>query len=732
MAIVPMPDGPKVSPTVQQADNISLIAPKESQAENAALADYGKATSYLSKAVDNAYERFSKAKADEAFNNIQIATEGILRGQNGALLKQGSECLSGDKPFVDDYMGQIKKVVSDSAQGLDPYQKRILQRRVGNFMENRHAELTRHQIKEAQAFEVTVNKTKAEIAGRNIAIDPANIESFKRNRQDIADAIIAMNPGAPKEALDKAIDDAVSKSLVTGIESFIANGDPGRAQALFAHYKSKGITAFDALSLQPKIRDALIKKQKEAQTQYALMATDQSVSPKGVASSTLTAPDGSEFDEKRFNTAAEQVTNVGRPGWVAPAYLLGEEKTKEILGEWSKQAEELKTKQDEARQKVAENPEDKAAQQAYRDAQAAVAYFEAKDPFEGKLSLAQQTALNDYNNKLQLIDSGDKETIRQQVLFANPGIDEKSLDKVVKTVFERRQRANKVRKLQAAQQASDLFGMLNNGVRFDDIPDSKKDKLTPTQLEGLQMFDSRKATGSKFSTDTNTYCTYRYNNEALASLEWPDLYKFAGIMTPKDLNELIRRKQDIESGKLSKDDPKGVESSVDDVLKRFGYYPKSGSDKELYNGMKRVIVEHVEDKYRDLPPEKWNSMDVQKTVAAFVGQKFSVPGFFWGRNEKTIGDLLQSKSAVRDDNGLNNMIDEALKSTGYPDPKQVDRAAYVLDFLLNERKPLPGEEALINAIPATELMKIKKAYPGADNHAIVRAALTARLLKEDK
>lgn len=732
MAIVPMPDGPKVSPTVQQADNISLIAPKESQAENAALADYGKTTSYLSKAVDTAYERFSKAKADEAFNNIQIATEDILRGQNGALLKQGSECLSGDKPFVDDYMGQIKKVVADSAQGLDPYQKRILQRRVGNFMENRHAELSRHQIKEAQAFEVTVNKTKAEIAGRNIAIDPANIESFKRNRQDIAEAIIAMNPGAPKEALDKAIDDAVSKSLVTGIESFIANGDPGRAQALFAHYKSKGITAFDALSLQPKIRDALIKKQKEAQTQYALMATDQSVSPKGVASSTLTAPDGSEFDEKRFNTAAEQVTNVGRPGWVAPAYLLGEEKTKEILGEWSKQAEELKAKQDEARQKVAENPKDNAAQQAYKDAQAAVAYFEAKDPFEGKLSLAQQTALNDYNNKLQLIDSGDKETIRQQVLFANPGIDEKSLDKVVKTVFERRQRANKVRKLQAAQQASDLFGMLNNGVRFDDIPDSKKDKLTPTQLEGLQMFDSRKATGSKFSTDTNTYCTYRYNNEALASLEWPDLYKFAGIMTPKDLNELIRRKQDIESGKLSKDDPKGVESSVDDVLKRFGYYPKSGSDKELYNGMKRVIVEHVEDKYRDLPPEKWNSMDVQKTVAAFVGQKFSVPGFFWGRNEKTIGDLLQSKSAVRDDNGLNNMIDEALKSTGYPEPNQVDRAAYVLDFLLNERKPLPGEEALINAIPATELMQIKKAYPGADNHAIVRAALTARLLKEAK
>ena len=732
MAIVPMPDGPKVSPTVQQADNISLIAPKENQAENAALADYGKATSYLSKAVDNAYERFSKAKADEAFNNIQIATEDILRGQNGALLKQGSECLSGAKPFVDDYMGQIKKIVADSAQGLDPYQKRILQRRVGNFMENRHAELTRHQIKEAQAFEVTVNKTKAEIAGRNIAIDPANIESVKRNRQDIAEAIIAMNPGAPKEALDKAIDDAVSKSLVTGIESFIANGDPGRAQALFAHYKSKGITAFDALSLQPKIRDALIKKQKEAQTQYALMATDQSVSPKGVASSTLTAPDGSEFDEKRFNTAAEQVTNVGRPGWVAPAYLLGEEKTKEILGEWSKQAEELKAKQDEARQKAAENPEDKTAQQAYKDAQAAVAYFEAKDPFEGKLSLAQQTALNDYNNKLQLIDSGDKETIRQQVLFANPGIDEKTLDKVTKAVFEKRQRARKVFKLQAAQQASDLFGMLNNGVRFDDIPDSKKDKLTPTQLEGLQKFDSRKATGSKFSTDTNTYCTYRYNNEALASLEWPDLYKFAGIMTPKDLNELIRRKQDIESGKLSKDDPKGVESSVDDVLKRFGYYPKSGIDKELYNGMKRVIVEHVEDKYRDLSPEKWNSFDVQKTVTDFVGKKFHVPGFLYGRNEKSIGDLLRSKNAVRDENGLYKTIDAALKSTGYPEPKQVDRAAYVLDFLLNIDKTLPGEEAFIKEIPALDLMDIKKARPGADNHAIVRAFLTARLLKKDE
>lgn len=741
MAIVPMPDGPKVSPTVQQADNISLIAPKENQAENAALADYGKAASYLSKAVDNAYERFSKAKADAAFNDIQIATDDILRGQNGALLKQGSECISGDKSFVDDYMGQIKKVVADSAQGLDPYQKRILQRRVGNFMANRHAELTRHQIKEAQAFEVTVNKTKAEIAGRNIAIDPANIESVKRNRQDIAEAIIAMNPGAPKEALDKAIDDAVSKSLVTGIESFIANGDPGRAQALFAHYKGKGITAFDALSLQPKIRDALIKKQKEAQTQNALATTRMSVTPRGIAATTLTTPELPQFDGKKFDKAAEQVTNVGRPEWIAYTYLLGEQKSQDIIDAWAKEGDALKKKLDDAKAKAVENPKSEEAKRAVDTAGAALNAFQTRNPFEGKLSDAQMTALNAYNNKLQLANAGDKETIREQVLSVNPWIGKSELDKSVNALFEERQRQAQVLKMQATQQASNVFNKLNNGVRFDDIPDNEKDRLTDWQKEGLKEFDSRRAMGSKFSTDTNTYCKYRYDNKALEALDWADLYGYAGVLRPKDLNTLIRRKQDIEAGKLTADDPTGVEGAVDDVLKRFGYYPKNSGDKELYNRMKLVITEHVEDKYRDLAPEQWKSLDVQAEVTKFVGQKFSAPGFLWGRNTKTVGDLIRDKSAMGNDNpkrgdkNLNDLLDAALKVTGYPDPKQVDRAEYVLDFLLNQNKSLPGESALADAIGATELARIKNAYKAVhngtepDEHTIVRAALSARLFE---
>lgn len=718
MAIVPMPDGPKVSPTVQQADNISLIAPKENQAENAALADYGKATSYLSKAVDNAYERFSKAKADEAFNNIQIATEDILRGQNGALLKQGSECLSGDKPFVDDYMGQIKKVVADSAQGLDPYQKRILQRRVGNFMENRHAELTRHQIKEAQAFEVTVNKTKAEIAGRNIAIDPANIESVKRNRQDIAEAIYAMNPGAPKEALDKAISDAVSKSLVTGIEAFIANGDPGRAQALFAHHKGKGITAFDALSLQPKIRDALKKKEKEAQTDTALAKLRLSLTPRGVASTTLVAGDGQPFSEQKFNKATEQVTAVGKPEWVAQAYLLGEEKTQKILADWKKEGDEIVRRIREAKPGSKERAEAKAEMSQFVD----------MNPFDSSLSPTQSAALNNYNSKTKLINSGDKDIIREQMLFADPDIELDVLAKAVNQEFVERQKAIRIGKMQASQQASEVFAQLTQGIRLKDIPDTRKDKLSRKQLDGLREYDRRKALNS-FTTDTNLFCKYRYNIEALKALDWADLYGLSGYLKESDFNTLVAQKQSLEKSDY-KEDTKGIQDAVKDALVRLGYSDNKGSaGKAMYNRAFRVITEHITDQVNIDQGKGWDTERIRTEVNKYAANKFTKPMFlYWGTSKEKIGELFTNQNALGGDDSLKKILNAGLIQAGYPEPNNLDRTELALDFLLNPDKVLPGEDEMVEAIPSQELNNIRKQFPGADNHTIVRAALKARLI----
>lgn len=718
MAIVPMPDGPKVSPTVQQADNISLIAPKENQAENAALADYGKAVSYLSKAVDNAYERFSKAKADAAFNDIQIATEDILRGQNGALLKQGSECISGDKPFVDDYMGQIKKVVADSAQGLDPYQKRILQRRVGNFMANRHAELTRHQIKEAQAFEVTVNKTKAEIAGRNIAIDPANIESVKRNRQDIAEAIIAMNPGAPKEALDKAIDDAVSKSLVTGIESFIANGDPGRAQALFAHYKGKGITSFDALALQPKIRKALLEKQDKMQEQSVMQATVQSLTPRGIAESTLTAGDGLPFDEKRFNSTASACTDVGKPEWAAEAYLLGEAKTKELLAKWKEDGDAI----------VKRLQESKPSSKERKDAKADMAQFLNANPLESALSPTQKNALDNYRNKTELVNSGDKDTIREQILSANPDIDKKLLDKTVSAVFEQRQRTIKVAKLQAARQASDVFAKLTNGTRFKDIPVTERGYLTEAQLAGLKEYDRRKALGS-FTTDTNLFCKYRYNIEALKALDWADLYGLSGYLKESDFNTLVAQKQSLEKSDY-KEDTKGIQDAVKDALVRLGYSDNKGSaEKAMYNRAFRVITEHITDQVNIDQGKGWDTERIRTEVNKYAANKFTKPMFlYWGTSKEKIGELFTNQNALGGDDSLKKILNAGLIQAGYPEPNNLDRTELTLDFLLNPDKVLPGEDKMVEAIPSQEFNNIRKQFPGADNHTIVRAALKARLI----
>lgn len=718
MAIVPMPDGPRVNPTVPQADNISLIAPQENKAEKMALEGYNKSANYLTKAVDAAYERFSKAKADEAYNNIQIETEEILRGENGALRLEGGQVLGGDKPFVDDYMGRIKKVVEDNAQGLDVYQKRLLQRRVGQFMANRNAELTRHQVTQAEAFTTSVNKTKAQIAARNIATDPGNIAGVKRNREDIEQAIRDMNPGAPKETVDQAIADATSKALVTGIEAFIANGNPERAQALFAHYKGKGITAFDALSLQPKIRKALLEKQNKMQEQSVMQATVQSLTPRGIAESTLTAGDGLPFDDKRFNSTASACTDVGKPEWAAEAYLLGEAKTKELLAKWKEDGDAI----------VKRLQESKPGSKEREDAKADMTQFLNANPLESALSPTQKNALDNYRNKTELVNSGDKDTIREQILSANPDIDKKLLDKTVSAVFEQRQRTIKVAKLQAARQASDVFAKLTNGTRFKDIPVTERGYLTESQLAGLKEYDRRKALGS-FTTDTNLFCKYRYNIEALKALDWADLYGFSGYLKESDFNTLVAQKQSLEKSDY-KEDTKGIQDAVKDALVRLGYSDnKSSAAKAMYNRAFRVITEHITDQVNIDQGKGWDTERIRTEVNKYAANKFTKPMFlYWGTSKEKVGELFTNPNALGGDDSLKKILNAGLIQAGYPEPNNLDRSELVLDFLSNPDKVLPGEDAMVEAIPSQELNNIRKQFPGADNHTIVRAALKARLI----
>lgn len=730
MAIVPMPNGPKVNPSVQQADNISLIAPQESKAEKAALADYDKSANYLSKAVDTAYERFSKAKADEAYNNIRLATDEIMQGQDGALRKQGSQTLDGDKPFVDDYMGRIKDVVSRNAEGLDVYQKRILQRRVGRFMANRHAELTRHQIIQAEAYEKGVAKTQGEIAARSIAVDPLNIESVKRAREDIEESVRALNPGAPEEAIRMGIDDTTSKAFVQGAEAAIANGEPEKAQALLNHYLNKGITPYDALSLQPKIKKALLEKMNNAQVNQAVQIVTQACTPRGVAQTTLTAGDGMPFDSKRYGSVTKFVTDKGKPEWAAAAYLLGEAETKELLDRWDARGQDIQKRLQES----------KRGSDAWLRAKDELSRFASASPLEEALTGTNKTAYENYCRQMEKIYTGDKATIREQVLSLNPDIDEKTLDKTVSAIHEQRERAIHVRQVQANQQASNLFAQLQNGARFSDIPETSKDKLTDAQLRGFIRYDKRRAVGGPYTTDSALYGKYRYNNAALKALKWPDLYAMADSFTSDDFNTLVSRKQTLESGKVSDDDPKGIESMTRNVMQQLNLVPQGTKGKAVYNRVFRTIVEHVTDAANSDYGKGWDEDRIRKEVQNYATRKFYMPDSFLFYNYKsghTVGEVVAGKPLNSGSAELDLCINAALRSAGYVDPQDVDRSEFIVDYVLNMNKELPGEEAFVSQMPERFKNEYRAQFVretrGAEptTHDYVRAYLQDRLSEDE-
>ena len=712
MAIVPMPDGPRVNPTVPQGESAGLLKTGGDVVAKKAAAQAMEASNEFLKATNDAYERMSKARADAAMNDIQIQVNDLMNGEGGALRQTGTEVVERqDGPFVKHYDDEISKIIGDRIQNLDQYQRGLLTDRLKRYRADRQLELTNHMVKEADAYQKETAKTSGSIAAETITVNPSDIRSVEENAKTYADSYRTIHRGEPEESIKKGIADGVSGAIVDGIKTLLANDNPEQAQAVLRHYRGNKLTAYDVLKVQPLIRDALQKKAAAASVAQATADVSNAMRQESLFKTDLNPATGRDFDPKEVTKVTTIVSDAGRPEWAPEAYVLGLDKAKEIVDNWTREVFDAQERGD----------------------QAAVAKLQQQNPLEAALNPQQKVALARYRKSLQDMGSTDKDTVRALVTKLLPDMDYSTVEKVTKNIFERNVYADRVRREERNQSVAAVFTRLRGGAKLDEIPESLLASATPEQRAGLEEYARRNGLNS-YTTDSALFYSYFYDNEKLKNLEWADLYAQAGSFTPADFDTLANRKVMLEQGADTKDNSATVIKSVEDALERQGLKPDGKTDKAFYSRISRAIADRVIDKVNADFGKGWDDERIRKEVVAAVQTQFTTIGTLWNSDYK-VADFL-SKESFWNDKGVRDMADAALKATGYPDPNDLDRSEFLITCFLNPRRPFPGEAQFINKAPITEVQQIRQAYQAAhngaepDQHTIARALLNARLVRK--
>ena len=719
MAVVPMADGPKVQATIPDKPELGLVKTKGDVVLKEADQRLQQSTGEFMEACNRAYETMSRARADAAMNDIQIQVNDLMKGDGGALNQLGTEVVDRpDAPYVQHYDQQIGKIIHDATQNLDVHQKALIGEKLKQYRADRRLELQNHAIKQADAYQKSVAQTKSEIAAEGIAVDPGNIRSVEEKSKDIEDAYRVMHRGEPEESVAKGIKDAVSASLVAGIEALLANDQPEKAQGVLRHYRGGKLTAYDAIKIQGRIRDALQKKAAAAMAASAAQATADSLKSANLVSTILAPATGKDYDDAAFTRTSTIVSDAGKPEWAAQAYLVGEAKAKELVGDWQKRVEEAKAKGDNA----------------------ALEKLNKEDPLAASFTPEQSAAYKRFSNELSLVNTGNKEAIKRQVAAANPNMPPKMVDRVANEIHAERANAERVRRVELGQKAVRVFTMLHGGQSLDQVPPDDLNGFTDKQRAGFAEYARRRKLDS-FVTDSALYYSLAYDNQRLKSLDWADLYAMAGSFTPNDFNALVNRKAAFESGGDISNDSRMVTSAVEDSLKRLGYR-KSGADgTALFSRMSRVVNDAIMEKYTADNGKGWDGERVRQEVAKLANTGFIQPGTIWD-SPFNYGELITGEALYGTDN-LNDLIDAALKATGYPDPNKTDRTEWMLSYLTAApSRPLPGEAAFYQRALVLCPEEVKEVVAGYREvygqaptaHDVVRAMLQKRTsaAKEEK
>jgi len=734
MAIVPMPDGPRVNPTVPDAKPISILEPRESKITAQSIANAQSSSNGLLKAARESYERMSDARATEAYNNVRIAVNDLLMGENGALQKKGTEVTNSKKPFVQDYYEQIEKIFEQETKGLDTYQRQLLEGRKQKYLANRRSELTQHLIQQADAVQTATAKNDINISSDAIVANPRDLSSFKDNKEQIEKSYRILGRGMPEEVIQSSIKTTLDKAILSSIEVALANNNPEEAEAIRKHYaKSGDLSAVANLGIQGKIKKGLQDKIEYVQTQTALKKAEELISEEGIKKTILPKSDGKDYDPKKFEALAKLLGQSpyrgdDKPAAIIAMYLLGEEKSKEALAVY------------EAKAKAWEDYSKREAQ-AEKDKKP----FEEKppeklsNPFVSMLSPEQRTVYEEYMQTFYNINSGDVEYTKNYLIKSYPEIanQPKLLEELTKAFGKRHQATKMQNEAIQARQSQEIYGRICNGEKWEAIPAIEKEKLTDAQRTALKNFSERR--GGKMSTDSTLYNKYMYDNELLRNTPTAELYAVADRFSERDFGTLMQLKIRLDAGDKVSNQRKRVSDIVADCLSRGGLKPSGDAVKsQTYNIMQRAVVDSIFDWMSESGNnnDRFSDENIRRKATDLLKEQFTINGMISLFDDKYwLKDVISKKKAVGE---VGTFIAQGLIADGYYSPSDTDKMETLCRFLLNPKRTLPGEQMLYQRIPEADIKAINAAYKKRgyldppDRHTVITYHILGLVNRKDK
>lgn len=268
MAVVPMPNGPQVTPTISETGGFRISTEGAGLLEGRSAQETSKAFGELKDAVDEAYRFGSEVRADKAFLDIQTQVNDLMMGKNGALTKVGVDVTGGvkKKSFIDHYSGEIDRIIEANGKDFDPYQKSLLKERSRTYIERQKQALINHQIKEYERLDKETQTTLLSNAVDSVAVNITDENAVKDSMAEIdrrIDKLYRTSTPEVREAKRKAMKSA---ALASGISMLLDNRDTISAALVFDKAKADGllgvkeIKAIDGAIGRAKLEDASILK----------------------------------------------------------------------------------------------------------------------------------------------------------------------------------------------------------------------------------------------------------------------------------------------------------------------------------------------------------------------------------------------------------------------------------------------------------------------------------------
>jgi hypothetical protein len=208
------------------------------------------------KEIEAQREKENLLRAEDVYNQLQLAETELAKGENGYLTKQGKDVMTQD--IVKDYGSKFRQKQIELAQTLGNDRQRELFTARGEIAFIRHQDATMtHKVNQSKVYGTSVYKATEEITKNNAVTNYKNPNVIESEVVRLASGINTegQSQGWSKEQIEKEIAVKTSNVHRAVIDRYLANEETGGANSYFKTNKASIKDDKDLIHIESKLRE---------------------------------------------------------------------------------------------------------------------------------------------------------------------------------------------------------------------------------------------------------------------------------------------------------------------------------------------------------------------------------------------------------------------------------------------------------------------------------------------